>query len=97
MILDLESPAKASRRSKSLRDAGATIMQDTNAFQEEEQPESPKASKSQYPMRSQVEPVMHTFLLCLCRSSATPLARLHCIRVPFPLRQSYSSWQSPAS
>ena len=54
MILDLESPAKASRRAKSLRDAGATVMQDTNAFQEEPQPESPKAVKAQYPMRAQV-------------------------------------------
>ena len=77
VILDLESPAKASRRSKSLRDAGANIMQDTNAFQEEEQPESPKACKPQYPMRSQVDLGIHAILSCLCRCSAAPPAPLH--------------------
>ena len=69
VILDLESPAKASRRAKSLRDVGATIMQDTNAFQgEEQQPDSPKASKPQYPMRAQVWYSLHSCNWFSCTS-----------------------------
>ena len=58
MILDLESPAKASRRNQSLRQAGTSIMQDTNAFEEEE-PGSPKGTKPQFPMRAQVRTTLH--------------------------------------
>ncbi|EIE22246.1 fatty acid elongase 3-ketoacyl-CoA synthase 1 [Coccomyxa subellipsoidea C-169] len=48
VILDLESPAKASRRTSSLRPLGAQVMQDTNAFAQEE-PSTPKHT----PMRVQ--------------------------------------------
>jgi len=58
VILDLESPAKASRRSKSLRDTPTGVMQDTNAFKDDDHapPSSPKTKTPQFPMRAQVRP-----------------------------------------
>ncbi|KAK9914973.1 hypothetical protein WJX75_003193 [Coccomyxa subellipsoidea] len=50
VILDLESPGKASRRSSSLRPLGAQVMQDTNAFEQDE-PSTPKHT----PMRVQYQ------------------------------------------
>ena len=60
VILDLESPLKASRRARSLHQAGTAVMQDTNAFAEEEEPATPKGAKLQFPVRAQVGPQQHS-------------------------------------
>ena len=54
VILDLESPAKVSRRALSLRQAGTAVMQDANAFAEEQEAGTPKSAKPQFPLRAQV-------------------------------------------
>ena len=43
-----------SRRALSLRQAGTAVMQDANAFAEEEDAGMPKSAKPQFPVRAQV-------------------------------------------